>query len=384
MFLRCNWRRKDGKEHRYWSIVENRRCVGERVVQRQVLYLGEINDTQREAWVRSIEVFDEDAGCQKKLKLFAPERELTQSMADAVQVRLSEFELRRPRQWGACWLFCQLWEQLGLREFWSQKLGASRESTDWEHVLEGLVAYRLIDPGSEWRMHRHWYANSAMGDLLGEDDTLAAKDTLYRCLDFLLEHKRALLEHLSQRWQDLFGVKFEVLLYDLTSTYFESDPPFGEEDKRQFGYSRDKRPDCVQVVIGLIITPEGFPLGYEVLAGNTADKTTLRDFLKNIETQYGKAERIWMMDRGHAACGMTSVMPDSGLCRSERTLSLKEPSSMRYNLGVCSGLDGGLFGGRTGSVSRSDTVIHIIALHRERAFWRFVSLHRAVHNAGPE
>jgi hypothetical protein len=211
MFLRCNWRRKDGKEHRYWSIVENRRCAGERVVQRQVLYLGEINDTQREAWVRSIEVFDEDAGCQKKLKLFAPERELTQSMADAVQVRLSEFELRRPRQWGACWLFCQLWEQLGLGEFWSQKLGASREGTDWEHVLEGLVAYRLIDPGSEWRLHRHWYANSAMGDLLGEEDTLAAKDTLYRCLDLLLEHKRALFENLSQRWQDLFGVKFEVL-----------------------------------------------------------------------------------------------------------------------------------------------------------------------------
>jgi transposase len=298
MFLKCNWRRKDGKEHRYWSIVENRRCAGERVVQRQVLYLGEINDTQREDWVRSIEVFDEDAGCQKKLKLFGPEREITPSLADAVQVRLSEFELRRPRQWGACWLFCQLWEQLGLREFWSQKLGASREGTDWEHVLEGLVAYRLIDPGSEWRLHRHWYANSAMGDLLGEDDTLAAKDTLYRCLDLLLEHKRALFEHLSQRWQDLFGVKFEVLLYDLTSTYFESDPPFGPEDKRQFGYSRDKRSDCVQVVIGLIITPEGFPLGYEVLAGNTADKTTLRDFLKKIETQYGKAERIWMMDRG--------------------------------------------------------------------------------------
>lgn len=146
MFLKCNWRRKDGKEHRYWSIVENRRCAGERVVQRQVLYLGEINDTQREAWVRSIEVFDEDAGCQKKLKLFAPDREITPSMADAVQVRLSEFELRRPRQWGACWLFCRLWEQLELGEFWSQKLGASREGTDWEHVLEGLVAYRLIDP----------------------------------------------------------------------------------------------------------------------------------------------------------------------------------------------------------------------------------------------
>ena len=298
MFLKCNRRRKDGKEHHYWSIVENRRCSGGRVVQRQVLYLGEVNDTQREGWIRSIEVFDEDARCQKRLKLFAPEREISQGMADAVQVRLSEFELRRPRQWGACWLFYQLWEQLGLGEFWSQKLGTSREGTDWEHVLEGLVAYRLIDPGSEWRMHRHWYAHSAMGDLLGQDDALAAKDSLYRCLDLLLEHKRALFEHLSQRWQDLFGVKFEVLLYDLTSTYFESDPPFGEEDKRQFGYSRDRRSDCVQLVIALIITPEGFPLCYEVLAGSTADKTTLRDFLQKIEVQYGKAERIWMMDRG--------------------------------------------------------------------------------------
>ena len=298
MFLKCNRRRKDGKEHHYWSIVENRRCSGGRVVQRQVLYLGEVNDTQREGWIRSIEVFDEDARCQKRLKLFAPEREISRGMADAVQVRLSEFELRRPRQWGACWLFYQLWEQLGLREFWSQKLGTSREGTDWEHVLEGLVAYRLIDPGSEWRMHRHWYAHSAMGDLLGQDDALAAKDSLYRCLDLLLEHKRALFEHLSQRWQDLFGVKFEVLLYDLTSTYFESDPPFGEEDKRQFGYSRDRRSDCVQLVIALIVTPEGFPLCYEVLAGSTADKTTLRDFLQKIEVQYGKAERIWMMDRG--------------------------------------------------------------------------------------
>jgi transposase len=298
MFLRCSLRRKDGKEHRYWSIVENRRCSDGRIVQRQVLYLGEINDSQRAGWIRSIEVFDEDTRCQKKLQLFAPERTISSKEADAVQVRLSEFELRRPRQWGACWLFCQLWEQLGLREFWSQKLGSSREGTNWEHVLGALVAYRLIDPGSEWRLHRHWYANSAMGDLLGEDDSLAAKDTLYRCLDLVLKHKQALFGHLTQRWQDLFGVKFEVLLYDLTSTYFESDPPFGEEDKRKFGYSRDKRPDCVQVVIALIISPEGFPLSYEVLAGNTSDKTTLGDFLKKIEAQYGKAERIWMMDRG--------------------------------------------------------------------------------------
>jgi transposase len=298
MYLKCNRRVKDGKEHRYWSIMENRRCAGGRVVQRPVLYLGEINDSQREAWIRSIEVFDEDRSAQDKLALFASDRPIPACAADGIGVRLSEFVLKRPRQWGACWLFNQLWEELGLREFWRDKLGRSREGTDWEHVLAASTAYRLIDPGSEWRMHRHWYANSAMGDLLGEDDALAAKDTLYRVLDLLLPHKQALFDHLTGRWRDLFGVKFEVLLYDLTSTYFESNPPFPEEDKRRFGYSRDKRSDCVQVVIALIVTPEGFPLAYEVLPGNTTDKTTLRGFLQKIADQYGKAERIWVMDRG--------------------------------------------------------------------------------------
>ena len=298
MYLKCNRRIKDGKVHRYWSIMENRRCAGGRVVQRPVLYLGEINDSQREAWIRSIEVFDEDHGRQEKLALFAADRPAPPSLIQSVQVRLSEFVLTRPRQWGACWLFRQLWEELGLEEFWRQRLGCSREGTDWEHVLEVLCAYRLISPGSEWRLHRHWYAHSAMGDLLGEDDALAAKDTLYRALDLLLAHKRALFDHLSARWRDLFGVKFEVLLYDLTSTYFESDPPFAEEDKRKFGYSRDKRSDCVQVVIALVITPEGFPLAYEVMPGNTSDKTTLRGFLEKIEAQYGKAQRLWIMDRG--------------------------------------------------------------------------------------
>lgn len=289
---------KDGKEHRYWSLVESRRCADGRVVQRPVLYLGEINDSQREAWIRSIEAFDEDAHCQKRLTLFPSDRELLGDHADAVHVRLSEFELRRPRQWGACWLFCQLWEQLGLCAFWSEKLGVSREGTHWEHVLQVLTAYRLIDPGSEWRLHRQWYEHSAMDDLLGEDARIAEKDTLYRCLDRLLPHKRALFDHLTQRWQDLFGVRFEILLYDLTSTYFEIDPPKGEDDKRRYGYSRDKRSDCVQVVIALIVTPEGFPLAYEVLPGNTTDNTTLSGFLERIEHQYGKAERIWVMDRG--------------------------------------------------------------------------------------
>ncbi|MCZ7564788.1 MAG: hypothetical protein M5U08_14215 [Burkholderiales bacterium] len=220
MYLKCNRRFKDGKEHRYWSLVESRRCADGRVVQRPVLYLGEINDSQREAWIRSIEAFDEEAHCQRRLTLFPADRELPVDRADAVRVRLSEFELRRPRQWGACWLFCELWEQLGLREFWSERLGVSREGTDWEHVLQVLTAYRLIDPGSEWRLHRQWYEHSAMGDLLGEGAGVAQKDTLYRCLDQLLKHKRALFDHLTRRWRDLFGVRFEVLLYDLTSTYF--------------------------------------------------------------------------------------------------------------------------------------------------------------------
>ena len=193
---------------------------------------------------------------------------------------------------------CQLWEQLHLEAFWRERLLDSREGTCWHNVLETLVVYRLVDPGSEWRLHREWFKNSAMGDLLAEDFSLAQKDNLYRCLDKLLAHRNALFQHLRARWEDLFGVQFEVLLYDLTSTYFESDPPFPEGDKRRYGYSRDKRSDCVQVVIALVVTPEGFPLAYEVMPGNTSDRTTLRGFLKRIEELYGKAERIWVMDRG--------------------------------------------------------------------------------------
>jgi Transposase DDE domain len=195
-------------------------------------------------------------------------------------------------------LACELYEQLELDRFWAARLPESREGTSWRHILQTLVCYRLIDPGSEWRLHRLWFEQSAMGDLLGEDYSLVAKNALYRCLDKLLPHKLALFGHLRQRWQDLFGAKFDILLYDLTSTYFECNPPDDEADKRRFGYNRDKRNDCVQVVIALVVTPEGFPLGYEVLAGNTRDNTTLRSFLQKIEAQYGKAERTWVMDRG--------------------------------------------------------------------------------------
>jgi transposase len=297
MFLRYNRRFKDGKEHRYWNIVENKRCAGGKVVQRQVLYLGEINDSQREAWCQSIEAFDEGSRRHRQLALFPADQEVP-ACADGygVQVRLDAMELHRPRQWGACWLACHLYEKLELDRFWSERLRDSRKGTKWRHILQTLVCYRLIDPGSEWRLHRQWFEQSAMGDLLHAD--CVGIDALYRCLDKLLEHKTALFGHLRQRWQDLFGASFEVLLYDLTSTYFESSQPDDENDKRRFGHSRDKRNDCVQVVIALIVTPDGFPLAYEVLPGNTADCTTLRRALQKIEAQYGKAKRIWIMDRG--------------------------------------------------------------------------------------
>jgi len=299
MHLKCHRRVKDGKEHRYWSIVESRRCSGGRIVQRHVLYLGEINDSQQEAWLRCVEVFDSNRQQQVRLALFPADRPVPEHAADCgVQVRLRDFFIRRPRQWGACWLFLELWGELHLNRFWEQRLPDSREGTSWYHVLVVLCAYRLIAPGSEWRLHREWFEKSAMADLLGEDFALAAKDNLYRCLDKLLPHKEALFGFLKERWEGLFGISYEVLLYDLTSTYFESDPPFPPADKRQFGYSRDKRFDCVQVVIALVVTPEGFPLAYEVLAGNTADKTTLKAFLEKIEKLYGKARRIWVMDRG--------------------------------------------------------------------------------------
>ncbi len=296
MFLRAKSRLKDGKVHRYWSIVENRRTRGNRIVQRQVLYLGEINDNQQAAWCKTIEVLQEGQAQPQEMAIFPEDRIAPALDCEIVSIKLSELQLYRPRQWGACWLACQLWDQLGLDEFWSDKLPASRQGTRWLNVFKTLVCYRLIDPGSEWRLHRHWYEQSAMGDLLGEDGGLVQIDKLYRCSDKLLPHKEDLFTYLKQRWQALFDVGFEVLLYDLTSTYFESDPP--EESKRKFGYSRDKRPDCVQVVIALIGTPDGFPLAYEIMAGNTSDKTTLAGFLKKIEKQYGKAHRTWVMDRG--------------------------------------------------------------------------------------
>lgn len=298
MFLKCSQRRKNGKVHRSWSVVESRRYAGGKVAQQHVLYLGELNDSQHRAWERSLEVFDAHTGAARQLALFPADRPVPATDTETVQVRLDQLRVENPRQWGACWLGDQLWRTLHLDDFFGARLPVSREGTDWEKVLRILVLYRLLSPGSEWRLHRQWFASTALADLLGVDARAAQDDTLYRCHDRVLPLKEELFGHLRQRWSDLFGAKFDVLLYDLTSTYFECDVPADEDDPRRFGYSRDKRGDCVQVVVALVVTPEGLPLAYEMLPGHTADKTTLRAMLEKIRVRFGAAGRIWVMDRG--------------------------------------------------------------------------------------
>jgi transposase len=300
MFLRCTERKKDGKVHYYYSVVENRRVADNKVTQRTVLYLGEINQLQEAAWQDLLNRFEGE--CQghsvkpfRQPRLLGPPAVRPEEV-DAIEVKLSQMELRRPRAFGNCWLGCEVWRLLELDRFWSEKLPEGREGVAWHKVIELLTVQRLVAPGSEWRLHRQWFDESAMDELLAEDFAVASKDRLYRCLDRLLPHKRELFRHLKQCWQTLFGAQFELLLYDLTSTYVEGEAALNPKAKR--GYSRDGRPDCLQLIIGLVITTEGFPLAYEVMEGNTADSTTLRGFLDRIEQQYGRARRVWIMDRG--------------------------------------------------------------------------------------
>ena len=234
MYLRAHTRRKDGKTRRYFTIVECERLAGGRGRQ-----------------------------AARQLALFPDDREAPSDLdCEAVSIRLSGIELHRPRQWGGCFLALWLWDFLELDRFWQPRLEPSRKGTRWLNVLKMLTVYRLVDPGSEFRLQREWFDRSAIGDLLGEDASLAGKNTLYRCLDRLLPHKDEMFAFLRGRWQDLFGANFvganfDVLLYDLTSTYFEANPSMNSgETKKAYGYSRDHRPDCQQVVIGLVVTPE--------------------------------------------------------------------------------------------------------------------------------
>lgn len=296
MFLRCHRRKKNGKAHRYWSVVENRRLSTGKTTQRQVLYLGEINDSQQAAWRKTLDVFDEQRGERRQLSLFPSDQPIPADALNAIAVNLSEMKLHRARRFGDCWLGLTLWRELGLGEFWDQRLGGERGAVAWADVLSILVINRLCDPASEFMIHRRWFDETALDELLNVDFAAASKDRLYRCLDRLVEHKDELFRFLAGRWKTLFDAKFDVLLYDLTSTYFEGT---GKSiPKAKHGYSRDGRPDCRQVVIALVITADGFPLAYEVMPGNTSDRTTLQAFLAKIESQYGQARRVWLMDRG--------------------------------------------------------------------------------------
>ena len=296
MFLRHNTRKKDGKEHRYFSVVENRRLRAGHTIQRTVLYLGEINDTQQAAWRKSLEVLDESNQSTQQVCLFPEDRDVPPDVLNGLQVKLSALTLQRPRVFGDCWLACRLWDELQLEPFWRQRLADGKAEVPWFKVLELLTVRQLVAPGSKWHLHRHWFLSSAMDQLLDEDFAVAAKNRLYECLDRIDTHRAALFTHLQARWKDLFGATYDLLLYDLTSTYFEGQ--MEQAPKAKYGYSRDKRSDCRQVVIAVVLSAEGFPLAYEIMPGNTSDKTTLKAFLEKIHSQYGQARRIWIMDRG--------------------------------------------------------------------------------------
>jgi transposase len=296
MFLRFNTRKKDGKEHRYWSVVENLRLRFGRTTQRTVLYLGEINDLQQAAWRKSLDVINEIEEVTQSICLFPEDRDIPADVLNGLRVKLSELTLQRPRVFGDCWLACRLWDELELGSFWRERLPDGKAHVPWYKVLELLSVRQLVAPGSKWHLHRRWFLSSAMDQLLDEDFAVAAKNRLYECLDRIDEHRCALFTHLQARWKDLFGATYDLLLYDLTSTYFEGE--MEQAPKAKHGYSRDKRSDCRQVVIAVVLSVEGFPLAYEIMPGNTSDRTTLKLFLEKVQTQYGRARRIWVMDRG--------------------------------------------------------------------------------------
>ena len=311
MFLRATKRFKDGKAHYYWSLVESVR-VGRRVFQRQALYLGELNDSQRAEWQRTVEAFDEN-GKPQQMKLFPENRAPGTDDDSVVRIRTDRLVVKNLRNWGEVWLGTVLWDKLGLDDFWKARLSSSRKGTDWLSIMKAIVLYRFTDPGSELRMHSNWMANTAIEELIGSG-ALTGRSTLYSCLDRVIwpsdewrkpraerrnSFKDELFHYLRDRWAGLFGSTCDVVLFDLTSTYFEVDGTKAlESELQRYGYSRDKRGDCLQVVVALVLTPDGFPLAYEVMPGNTNDRETQMPFIKRLEAKYGRIGSLWLMDRG--------------------------------------------------------------------------------------
>lgn len=295
MFLRSNTRRKDGKAHRYWSLVETVRTPsGPR--QRTLCYLGELNDPEQTRWQKTIEVFNEH-GESRQLALFASETQQADiDGGDVAHVVVSEIRLERSRQFGNCFLGLELWKRLELDRFFEGLIDQSRAEVSWSRIAAVLAINRLCDPGSELAIEQRWYPATALDDLLGIEAGKVDDSRLYRCLDRLLPHKTKLEQHLRSRYGELFAAEFDVLLYDLTSSYVEGQAEANPMMKR--GYSRDHRPDCKQVVVALIVNVDGFPLSYETFDGNRRDVTTLETMLRVVERKYGKARRIWVFDRG--------------------------------------------------------------------------------------
>jgi len=294
MFLRPNRRTKDGKDHSYWSLVETVRTPdGPR--QRTLCYLGELNSSAQARWLKTIEVFNEQGEAQQ-LKLFPSQVEPPPDDPQVARVLLNQVRLERTRQFGCCWLGLQLWKRLELDRFFQDVLDGQEANVPWSRVAAVLAINRLCAPGSELAIEERWYPATALDDLLGIEEGKINDTRLYRCLDRILPHKTKLERHLKQRYGELFGAEFEVLLYDLTSTYVE-----GRAEKNPMmrrGYSRDHRPDCEQMVIALIVNSEGFPFSYETFDGNRADVSTMETILRMVERKYGKARRIWVFDRG--------------------------------------------------------------------------------------
>lgn len=294
MFLRSNRRSKDGKEHVYWSLVETVRGPdGPR--QRTLCYLGELNSSAQARWLKTIEVFN-DQGEAQQLKLFPSQVEPPADDLQVARVLLDKVRLERTRQFGSCWLGLELWKRLELDRFFADALDSDAADVPWSRIAAVLAINRLCAPGSELAIEQRWYPSTALDDLLGIEEGKINDTRLYRCLDRMLPHKTKLERHLKQRYGELFEAEFDVLLYDLTSTYVEGTAANNPMMRR--GYSRDHRPDCEQLVIALIVNREGFPFSYETFDGNRADVTTMETILRMVERKYGKARRIWVFDRG--------------------------------------------------------------------------------------
>src|SRR5271157_5238551 len=294
MFLRSHARGKDGKSHSYWSLVETVRTPGG-PRQRTLCYLGELNSSAQARWLKTIEVFNEQGEAQQ-LKLFPSQVEPPPDDPQVARVLLHKVRLERTRQFGACWLGLELWRRLELDGFFEEMVDEQVADVPWSRVAAVLAINRLCAPGSELAIEERWYPSTALDDLLGIEDGKLNDTRLYRCLDRILPYKTKLERHLKQRYGELFGAEFDVLLYDLTSSYVEG---AGEKDPMlRRGYSRDHRPDCKQVVIALIVNGEGFPLSYETFDGNRADVTTVEAVMRMVERKYGRARRVWVFDRG--------------------------------------------------------------------------------------